>query len=94
MQSDLGAVAQGEEFSCDLGAEHGIKVNYRPLFKYRETSGAGSKHATLTFKQLIEVRNTFDRPIRLMVMDQVPVSGEDKIKVSTSIFLMAVGNLK
>ncbi|VDP67929.1 unnamed protein product [Echinostoma caproni] len=81
-KSELGAVAQGEEFSCNLGAEHGIKVNYRPLFKYRESSGSGSKHATLTFKQLIEVRNTFDRPIRLMVMDQVPVSGECKIKVN------------
>ncbi|KAF7261226.1 hypothetical protein EG68_01826 [Paragonimus skrjabini miyazakii] len=81
-KSELPAVAQGEEFSCNLGAEHGIKVFYRPLFKYREGTGSGSKHATLTFKQLIEVRNTFDRPVRLMVMDQVPVSGEDKIKVN------------
>ncbi|KAF8569680.1 hypothetical protein P879_01947 [Paragonimus westermani] len=80
--SDLPAVAQGEEFSCNLGAEHGIKVFYRPLFKYREGTGSGSKHATLTFKQLIEVRNTFDRPVRLMVIDQVPVSGEEKIKVN------------
>ncbi|KAA3678793.1 uncharacterized protein DEA37_0008751 [Paragonimus westermani] len=81
-KSDLPAVAQGEEFSCNLGAEHGIKVFYRPLFKYREGTGSGSKHATLTFKQLIEVRNTFDRPVRLMVIDQVPVSGEEKIKVN------------
>ncbi|KAG5443707.1 Protein f37c4.5 [Clonorchis sinensis] len=81
-KSEIPAVAQGEEFSCNLGAEQGIKVCYRPLFKYRESAGSNSKHATLTFKQLIEVRNTFDRPIRLMVMDQVPLSCEDKIKIN------------
>ncbi|VDP40135.1 unnamed protein product [Schistosoma margrebowiei] len=55
---------------------------YRPLFKYREGTGSSGKNATMTFKQLIEVRNTFDRRVRLMVVDQVPVSAEDKIKVS------------
>lgn len=39
----------------------------------------------MTFKQLIEVRNTFDRRVRLMVVDQVPVSAEDKIKVRVSL---------
>ncbi|VDP82140.1 unnamed protein product [Schistosoma curassoni] len=39
----------------------------------------------MTFKQLIEVRNTFDRRVRLMVVDQVPVSAEDKIKVRISL---------
>ncbi|CAL8085298.1 unnamed protein product [Calicophoron daubneyi] len=79
-KSEIPPVAQGEEFTCNLGAENGIKVVYRPLYKYKES--ANNKYATLTFKQLIEVRNTFDRPIRLTVMDQVPVSGEDKIKVN------------
>ncbi|KAK4475703.1 hypothetical protein MN116_000968 [Schistosoma mekongi] len=81
-KSEIRAVAPGEEFNCHLGAENGIKILYRPLFKYREGTGSSGKNATMTFKQLIEVRNTFDRRIRLMVVDQVPVSAEDKIKVS------------
>ncbi|CAH8643680.1 unnamed protein product [Heterobilharzia americana] len=81
-KSEIRAVAPGEEFSCHLGAENGVKILYRPLYKYREGTGSGGKNATMTFKQLIEVRNTFDRRIRLMVVDQVPVSAEDKIKVS------------
>ncbi|RTG81997.1 uncharacterized protein DC041_0007268, partial [Schistosoma bovis] len=80
--SEIRAVAPGEEFNCHLGAENGIKILYRPLFKYREGTGSSGKNATMTFKQLIEVRNTFDRRVRLMVVDQVPVSAEDKIKVS------------
>ncbi|CAH8591381.1 unnamed protein product [Schistosoma turkestanicum] len=81
-KSEIRAVAPGEEFNCHLGAESGIKVLYRPLFKYREGTGSSGKNAIMTFKQLIEVRNTFDRRIRLMVVDQVPVSAEDKIKVN------------
>ncbi|CAH8640077.1 unnamed protein product [Schistosoma bovis] len=81
-KSEIRAVAPGEEFNCHLGAENGIKILYRPLFKYREGTGSSGKNATMTFKQLIEVRNTFDRRVRLMVVDQVPVSAEDKIKVS------------
>ncbi|CAH8655058.1 unnamed protein product [Schistosoma rodhaini] len=81
-KSEIRAVAPGEEFNCHLGAENGIKILYRPLFKYREGTGSSGKNATMTFKQLIEVRNTFDRRVRLMVVDQVPVSAEDKIKVN------------
>ncbi|XP_018653926.1 hypothetical protein Smp_139100.2 [Schistosoma mansoni] len=81
-ESEIRAVAPGEEFNCHLGAENGIKILYRPLFKYREGTGSSGKNATMTFKQLIEVRNTFDRRVRLMVVDQVPVSAEDKIKVN------------
>ncbi|VDO84901.1 unnamed protein product [Schistosoma mattheei] len=87
-ESEIRAVAPGEEFNCHLGAENGIKILYRPLFKYREGTGSSGKNATMTFKQLIEVRNTFDRRVRLMVVDQVPVSAEDKIKVRNSFLIL------
>lgn len=79
-QSELGAVAPGEELACELGAESGIEVIYRPMFKSKEN--ATGQKATVSFKQVIDVRNTFQRPVRVMVVDQLPSSGEDKIKVS------------
>ncbi|KAL3314128.1 hypothetical protein Ciccas_007262 [Cichlidogyrus casuarinus] len=78
---DMRAVAPGEQFSCQLGAEHGIKVSYRPMFKCKEGGSSGSK-CVMTFKQMIEVKNCFDRAVKLTVIDQVPISGEEKIKVS------------
>ncbi|VEL27942.1 unnamed protein product [Protopolystoma xenopodis] len=79
----MNAVSPGEEFICHLGVEQGIKVIYRPMFKYRDGHSTSSKYASLTFKQTIEMKNTFDRAVRIMVVDQVPVSGEEKIKVSS-----------
>ena len=79
----MGPVAPGEELYCDLGAESGIEVIYRPMFKSKEN--ASGQKATVSFKQVIDVRNTFQRPVRVMVVDQLPSSGEDKIKVSPVI---------
>ncbi|KAL5965865.1 hypothetical protein TSMEX_006402 [Taenia solium] len=79
-KSELGAVAPGEELACELGAESGIEVIYRPMFKSKEN--ATGQKATVSFKQVIDVRNTFQRPVRVMVVDQLPSSGEDKIKVN------------
>lgn len=50
------------------------------MFKSKEN--ASGQKATVSFKQVIDVRNTFQRPVRVMVVDQLPSSGEDKIKVS------------
>ncbi len=72
-------MAPGEEFSCQLGAESGIEVIYRPMFMSKEN--ASGQKASVSFKQIIDVRNTFQRPVRVMVVDQLPSSGEDKIKV-------------
>uniref|UniRef100_A0A5K3ELE3 DUF4140 domain-containing protein n=2 Tax=Mesocestoides corti TaxID=53468 RepID=A0A5K3ELE3_MESCO len=79
-KSELGAVAPGEDLTCDLGAESGIEVAYRPMFKSKEN--ASGQKVSVSFKQVIDVRNTFQRPVRVMVVDQLPSSGEDKIKVN------------
>ncbi|BHF74318.1 hypothetical protein SprV_0501740300 [Sparganum proliferum] len=81
-KSDLNSVAPGEDFSCNLGAESGIEVIYRPMFKAKEVGSGSSQKASVTFKQIIDVHNTFQRPVKVTVVDQLPASGEDKIKVS------------
>uniref|UniRef100_A0A0X3PE15 Protein F37C4.5 n=1 Tax=Schistocephalus solidus TaxID=70667 RepID=A0A0X3PE15_SCHSO len=81
-KSELNSVAPGEDFSCNLGAESGIEVIYRPMFKAKEVGSGSSQKASVTFKQIIDVHNTFQRPVKVTVVDQLPASGEDKIKVS------------
>ncbi|VDM00889.1 unnamed protein product [Schistocephalus solidus] len=49
-----------------------------PSFGLRRTN---LETASVTFKQIIDVHNTFQRPVKVTVVDQLPASGEDKIKV-------------
>jgi hypothetical protein len=81
LQAEIKAVAPQEDFTCSLGADHGIKIAYRPLHKYREHSGALSKNLTMTHKQVIEIKNTHAEPIKIVLMDQLPLAAEEKIKV-------------
>ncbi|XP_064629539.1 uncharacterized protein LOC135488724 isoform X3 [Lineus longissimus] len=81
-KAEIKAVAPQEDFTCSLGADHGIKIAYRPLHKYREHSGALSKNLTMTHKQVIEVKNTHAEPIKILIMDQLPLAAEEKIKVN------------
>lgn len=79
-KSELKAAAPSEEFHCHLGADHAIKVTYKPMYKKRE--GGQSKTASFSHRQVIELRNTHQKPIRLQVIEPVPKSVEDKIKVN------------
>ncbi|VDM23225.1 unnamed protein product [Hydatigera taeniaeformis] len=57
------------------------KVSEPPISTHHSTEEELQSFATVSFKQVIDVRNTFQRPVRVMVVDQLPSSGEDKIKV-------------
>ncbi|PAA69028.1 hypothetical protein BOX15_Mlig001997g1, partial [Macrostomum lignano] len=79
-KSELKAAAPLEEFQCQLGADRGIQVAYRPVFRKREN--AQSKVATVSHRQSIALRNCHARPVRMLLMEPLPVAGEDKIKVN------------
>ncbi|PAA74828.1 hypothetical protein BOX15_Mlig004911g2 [Macrostomum lignano] len=79
-KSELKAAAPLEEFSCPLGADHGIKINYKPMFKKRDTGQ--SKTVSFLHRQVIEVKNNHQKALRVLVMESYPLSVEDKIKVS------------
>ena len=57
-------------------------MEYKPLHKYREQSGLISKSTTTAYKQVIEVKNTHAESVKLLLLEQLPLSTEDKIKVS------------
>ncbi|CAH1799374.1 unnamed protein product [Owenia fusiformis] len=80
-KADLKAVSPSEDFTCSLGVDPGIRVQYKPLHKFREQSGIITKTISMTYKQVIEVKNTHSKNIKIIIMDQLPCSTEEKIKV-------------
>ena len=72
-----------EEFDCSLGVDPAVKITYKPQKKYRASSGLISKVISNTHEQMIEVKNTHDYDIKIMVTDQLPRSADDRIKVSS-----------
>lgn len=81
LQAELKAVSPSEDFTCSLGVDPGVRVMYRPVHKFREASGIVSKTLSTTYKQTIELKNTHAEPVKILVMDQLPISTEEKIKV-------------
>ena len=54
-QTDLKAYSPQEEFHCSLGVDPAIKVDYKPIKKYKAQSGLISKTTTTTYHQVINL---------------------------------------
>ena len=80
-QSFLPAVSPMEEFEIALGADAAVKVEYKPVRKFQQTSGILSKLKVYNYHHVIEVKNTKSDSINVIVTDQLPRSCNDKIKV-------------
>ncbi|KAH9589745.1 hypothetical protein MS3_00010292 [Schistosoma haematobium] len=81
-KTKLSATAVQEEFTCELGYDPGIRVTYMPKHKYKKTGTfLGNKTTSIVFKQVISVENSYPRSMKLLVIDQLPVSTEDKLKI-------------
>ncbi|CAH8612527.1 unnamed protein product [Schistosoma intercalatum] len=81
-KTKLSATAVQEEFTCELGYDPGIRVTYMPKHKYKKTGTfLGNKSMSIVFKQVISVENSYPRSMKLLVIDQLPVSTEDKLKI-------------
>ena len=81
-KSYLEAVSPQEEFEVSLGADPSVKVTYKPLKKFKQTTGVLSKTVQLQFHQEIVLKNTKTRPVKITVTDQLPKSSEEKIKIN------------
>jgi uncharacterized protein (TIGR02231 family) len=81
-QTRLKAVSPGEKFSCSLGTDASIKVTYNPVHTHHETYGMLRKNHVKTFTQNIKVKNTKSDEVKVHLSDYVPLSTEDKIKVT------------
>lgn len=81
LQSSLPPVSPSEEFDCSLGVDASVRVSYQPLHRFQEQGGFVSKTRIVTFHQQIEITNLRQDECKIKVTDQLPRSGEEKIKV-------------
>ncbi|XP_055328658.1 protein F37C4.5-like [Paramacrobiotus metropolitanus] len=79
---DLKTVSPQEEFSCSLGVDPAIKIKYRPVRRFNEQVGLLNKMNVVTYVQEIEVNNTRSDAVHIVIVDQVPRSTEEKLKVT------------
>ena len=80
-KTNLKSYSPQEEFTCSLGVDPSIRVEYKPIKKYQEQSGLISKTRSTTFEQVIEVKNTSASAVKLLLSEQLPLSNYEKINV-------------
>ncbi|HLZ07321.1 MAG TPA: DUF4139 domain-containing protein, partial [Chloroflexota bacterium] len=78
----IGTVSQGEDADLFLGIDEGIRIKREELKDSRRKSGffRSRRHQVNGYK--ITVENYKDKPQRVVVYDQIPVSGTDDVKVA------------
>ncbi|VDK43459.1 unnamed protein product, partial [Cylicostephanus goldi] len=74
-------VSPGERFSCSLGVDTALRIEYKPVKKYHEQTGLISKSSSTVHDQLITIKNTRNDPVLLTLKEPIPRSTDEKIKV-------------
>ncbi|EYC21037.1 hypothetical protein Y032_0020g193 [Ancylostoma ceylanicum] len=74
-------VSPGERFSCSLGVDTALRVEYKPVKKYHEQVGLINKVSSTVHEQVIVVKNSRNDPVLLTIKEHVPRSTDEKIKV-------------
>ncbi|EAY29226.1 mucoidy inhibitor MuiA family protein [Microscilla marina] len=81
--TNMEAVAPTEEFWTFLGIDQGFKIEHKFLKKYEKQEGGifSKKTQNIVYEYLIEIKNNKTTQEEIVVWDQLPISGNDEIKV-------------
>lgn len=74
-------VSPGENFTCTLGFDPALHVDYKPVKMYREQIGLTNKISSTVYEQVIVVKNSHADSVLLTIKGQIPCSTDEKIKV-------------
>ena len=77
----LPQLAPGEEFELGFGPDDAVRVRHAIVDEKRGESGIISSSKTDVRNFRISVKNLHERPIQLVIQDQIPVSQQQDIKV-------------
>ena len=80
-KTNLRSVSPGEKFDLFLGVDKAIKVTYAPPRKMSKTRGLLTKSQYETHMLCSTITNSKDVPITIAVIDVLPQSTDDLIKV-------------
>lgn len=77
----LSAVAPGDEMKIPFGADERVKVERRVLERKHAETGIFSKDEVMRYHVRTTVKNLWDHPVTVTLLDQVPVSRDQSITV-------------
>ena len=83
-RSTLSRCSAGDNLIMSLGIDPGIKVVYPKPEVTRSTSGLFTKEDSYIYTRTVIISNTnasSGKPVNLVVLDQVPVSEDDKLRI-------------
>ena len=77
----LPRVSPSQLFTLSLGTDPALHINYPKPAVHRSTQGIFSKESAHLFSRSVWITNTKPQPIEILVLDQVPCSQEEKLRV-------------
>ncbi|KAF2463193.1 uncharacterized protein BDR25DRAFT_307940 [Lindgomyces ingoldianus] len=79
---NLPRVSPGQVFNLSLGVDPAIHVNYPKPIVHRSTQGIiFSKESAQVFTRSVWLNNTKSQPVELLVLDQIPVSEDERLRI-------------
>ncbi len=79
--SNLRTVMAGEKFDLALGADEGISVKHKRVNKFTEDTGLTNSGKRITYEYLLTIQNNKKTAERVIVVDQLPLSRNEKIVI-------------
>ncbi|KAG8673340.1 hypothetical protein FPOAC2_06783 [Fusarium poae] len=86
-QTKVPRCSPGEKFTLSLGVDSSIRVMYPKPDVRRSTSGVFNKEDSSVYVRTVTMHNTrvtAGRPVNVLVLDQIPVSQDDRLRVEMS----------
>jgi len=78
---NLQRVSPHQLFTIPLGVDPGIHLSYPKPNIHRSTQGLFTKESAHVFSRSIFITNTKPMPVEILVLDQVPVSQEERLRI-------------
>ncbi|KAF2672103.1 hypothetical protein BT63DRAFT_188208 [Microthyrium microscopicum] len=77
----LARVSPNQAFTIPLGVDPAIHISYPKPTLHRSTQGIFNKERAHVFSRSIFVTNTRPAPVELLVLDQVPLSQDERLRI-------------
>jgi uncharacterized protein (TIGR02231 family) len=81
-KTSLPLTAPGDDITLAFGPDDRVKVERRIIERKHETTGVFSKEEIYRYRIRTVVKNLYPTPVTVTILDQVPVSRDETIKVT------------
>ncbi|MFZ5862814.1 MAG: mucoidy inhibitor MuiA family protein [Nitrospirota bacterium] len=81
-KTSLPLTAPGDEIKLAFGPDDRVKIERKIIERKHETTGVFSKEDLYRYRIRTTVKNLYPTPVTVTILDQVPVSRDETIKVS------------